>query len=258
MLFLAGALVLAAFPFKAAAQDRYVQPPPIVVSPDLSAPWVLRLTRHPVGRVVPAPSVRRRPAPLRVTVAPQPLRPAPVMRQAVPVEPRASVQTASLAAGQARDSQGMDPKFLPREVAYQGGEKPGTIIIDTAQKFLFFVEPGGKAMRYGVGVGKEGFLWKGTEHVRAKKEWPGWTPPAEMIVRERKKGRILPAHMEGGPANPLGARALYLGDTLYRIHGTNAPWTIGHNVSSGCIRMRNEDVIDLYSRVKIGAKVVVI
>jgi lipoprotein-anchoring transpeptidase ErfK/SrfK len=101
-------------------------------------------------------------------------------------------------------------------------------------------------------------MWNGTENITRKAEWPDWRPPAEMIAREKKKGRILPAMMEGGPANPLGARALYLGSTLYRIHGTNAPWTIGQNVSSGCIRMRNEDVMDLYERVQTGAKVVVL
>ena len=115
----------------------------------------------------------------------------------------------------------------------------------------------GKARRYGVGVGKAGFEWSGTERITQKKEWPSWTPPKEMIERERLKGRELPAHMEGGPANPLGARALYLGSTLYRIHGTNQPWTIGQAVSSGCIRMRNEDVMDLYERVERGAKVIV-
>ena len=112
-------------------------------------------------------------------------------------------------------------------------------------------------MRYGVGVGKEGFSWTGTEKITQKKVWPSWRPPAEMIEREKKKGRILPAFMDGGPSNPLGARALYLGSTLYRIHGTNQPWSIGQAVSSGCIRMRNEDVEDLYTRVGIGTKVIV-
>ena len=152
----------------------------------------------------------------------------------------------------------LDPKFLPQQVAYDGPGKPGDIVIDSASKFLFLVQANGKARRYGVGVGKEGFGWAGTNPITRKAEWPGWTPPAEMIARERRKGRVLPAHMEGGPANPLGARALYLGDTLYRIHGTNAPWTIGTNVSSGCIRMRNEDVIDLYERVAVGTKVIVL
>jgi lipoprotein-anchoring transpeptidase ErfK/SrfK len=147
-----------------------------------------------------------------------------------------------------------DPKFAPQLVEYSGRESAGTIVVDTPNKFLFLVQGGGKAMRYGIGVGKPGFTWSGVKTITAKKEWPAWTPPAEMLVRRPD----LPRHMEGGPANPLGARAMYLGSTLYRIHGSNEPWTIGTNVSSGCIRMRNEDVIDLYGRVNVGAKVVVI
>ena len=126
-------------------------------------------------------------------------------------------------------------------------------MIDTPKHFLYLVEADGKAMRYGIGVGRPGFTWAGEHKVSAKKEWPDWVPPPEML--ERQPG--LPHFMAGGPDNPLGARALYLGSTLYRIHGSNEPWTIGHQVSSGCIRLRNEDVIDLYSRVKVGAKVVV-
>ncbi len=151
----------------------------------------------------------------------------------------------------------MDPVFLPQTVAYDGPEASGTIIIDTNERFLYLVQSNGTAKRYGVGVGKPGFEWAGTHKITRKAEWPGWTPPSEMIEREKAKGRILPIHMEGGPNNPLGARALYLGSTLYRIHGTNAPWTIGRAVSSGCIRMRNEDVMDLYGRVGVGTKVVV-
>ena len=153
---------------------------------------------------------------------------------------------------------GLAPQFLPQDVAYSGGEAPGTIVIDPQSKFLYLVGKSGTARRYGVGVGKPGFGWHGSHPISRKAEWPGWTPPAEMIARERKKGRILPDHMEGGEANPLGARALYLGSSLYRIHGTNAPWTIGQNVSSGCIRMRNQDVMELYNRVKVGTKVVVL
>jgi lipoprotein-anchoring transpeptidase ErfK/SrfK len=152
----------------------------------------------------------------------------------------------------------LDPIYLPQTVAYSGSHAPGTIVIDTASRFLYLVGDNGQAKRYGVGVGKEGFGWTGTETVTRKAEWPAWRPPAVMIERERAKGRILPAHMPGGPANPLGARALYLGSTLYRIHGTNQPETIGRAVSSGCIRMRNEDVIDLYTRVKVGTRVVVL
>jgi lipoprotein-anchoring transpeptidase ErfK/SrfK len=148
----------------------------------------------------------------------------------------------------------MDPRYLRQEIAYSGKEEPGTVVIDTPNHFLYLVEKDGKAMRYGIGVGRPGFTWAGTHHVSAKKEWPDWVPPKEML--ERQPG--LPHFMAGGPNNPLGARAMYLGSTLYRIHGSNEPWTIGHNVSSGCIRLRNSDVIDLYDRVKVGAKVVVL
>jgi lipoprotein-anchoring transpeptidase ErfK/SrfK len=147
-----------------------------------------------------------------------------------------------------------DPKYEPQMVDYPGKESPGTIVVDTPTKFLYLVEAGGRAMRYGIGVGKPGFSWAGVKRITAKREWPDWTPPAEMLVRRPD----LPRHMEGGPANPLGARAMYLGTSLYRIHGSNEPWTIGTNVSSGCIRMRNQDVIDLYSRVTVGTKVIVI
>ncbi len=147
----------------------------------------------------------------------------------------------------------MDSKFLPAEVDYATDEKPGTIIIDTRRKYLYFVKEGGKAMRFGIGVGRQGFRWRGVEHITRKAEWPVWHPPAEMREREPH----LPERMEGGPDNPLGARAMYLGNTLYRIHGTHQPWTIGENISSGCIRLRNEDVIALYDMVQVGAKVIV-
>ena len=146
------------------------------------------------------------------------------------------------------------PEFLRQEVDYSGDEKPGAIIIDTHQRFLFFVLPHGRAIRYGVGVGRPGFEWAGVKRVTRKAEWPDWTPPVEMILRRPD----IPDHMAGGLDNPLGARALYLGSSLYRIHGTNEPWTIGTNVSSGCIRMMNEDVIDLYNRAKVGTKVTVL
>jgi lipoprotein-anchoring transpeptidase ErfK/SrfK len=148
----------------------------------------------------------------------------------------------------------MDPQFLPREVIYQGKEPPGTIVVDTPNHLLYLVEEGGRARRYGIGVGRPGFTWSGEHKVTAKKEWPDWIPPEEMLQRQPN----LPRYMPGGPTNPLGARALYLGSTLYRIHGSNEPWTIGHNVSSGCIRMRNADVIDLYERVRVGARVIVL
>jgi lipoprotein-anchoring transpeptidase ErfK/SrfK len=150
-------------------------------------------------------------------------------------------------------SRPFDPRFEKQVVDYSGTEAPGTVVVDTPNKFLYLVEGGGKALRYGIGVGRPGFTWSGVKTISAKREWPDWTPPAEMIARRPD----LPRHMEGGPENPLGARAMYLGSTLYRIHGSNEPWTIGTNVSSGCIRMRNDDVIDLYGRVNVGTKVVV-
>ncbi|WP_417769351.1 L,D-transpeptidase [Stappia sp.] len=149
-------------------------------------------------------------------------------------------------------------KFKRTEVRYRTDRKPGSIIVDTGDRYLYYVLPGGRALRYGIGVGREGFSWAGTEKVTRKAEWPGWTPPKEMIIRERKNGRNLPSYMPGGPKNPMGARALYLGHTEYRIHGTNEDWSIGRAVSSGCIRMLNEDVEDLYNRVSIGAQVTVL
>ena len=147
-----------------------------------------------------------------------------------------------------------DPQFRRQEVDYSGPEAAGTLVVDTPDRFLFLVEPNGKALRYGIGVGRPGFEWSGVKRISRKSEWPDWTPPAQMLLRRPD----LPRHMAGGPDNPLGARALYLGSSLYRIHGTNEPSTIGHNVSSGCIRMMNEDVIDLYERVSVGTKVIVL
>lgn len=135
--------------------------------------------------------------------------------------------------------------------------KPGTILIKTSERRLYLVLPNGKAIKYGVGVGRRGFAWRGRKRITRKTEWPSWTPPASMRARERRKGRILPVTMKGGPRNPLGARALYLGGSLYRIHGTNAAHTIGGAVSSGCIRMLNSEVKDLYRRVRIGTRVIV-
>ena len=139
-------------------------------------------------------------------------------------------------------------------VNYATSEAPGTIVIDTPSTYLYFVLGGGKAVRYGIGVGRDGFRWSGIKSVERKAEWPDWTPPAEMLARQP----YLPRFMAGGPGNPLGARAMYLSGSMYRIHGTNAPSTIGGRVSSGCIRMLNEDVIDLYQRVTLGSKVVVL
>jgi lipoprotein-anchoring transpeptidase ErfK/SrfK len=144
---------------------------------------------------------------------------------------------------------------LRRQVVnYRTSEAPGTIIIDTPNTFLYLVMPGGKAMRYGIGVGREGFTWAGTKTIERKAEWPDWTPPPEMIQRQP----YLPRFVAGGDGNPLGARAMYLSGSVYRIHGTNAPESIGTQVSSGCIRLLNEDVIDLYNRVHVGSKVVVL
>jgi lipoprotein-anchoring transpeptidase ErfK/SrfK len=138
-------------------------------------------------------------------------------------------------------------------VSFVSNYRPGTIIIDTAERRLYLVLPNGQALRYGIGVGRDGFRWGGVHRISAKKEWPGWTPPSQMLARRPD----LPRHMAGGIDNPLGARAMYLGSTLYRIHGSNEPETIGQAVSSGCFRMTNEDVTDLYDRVSVGATVVV-
>ena len=148
----------------------------------------------------------------------------------------------------------LSPQFRRTEIAYQTKEPAGTIIIDTSQTYLYLVLSNGKAMRYGIGVGREGFTWAGTERISRTSEWPDWHPPPEMIERQP----YLPRFMAGGESNPLGARALYLGNTLYRIHGTNQPSTIGTFVSSGCIRLTNEDVTDLYGRVQVGTRVVVL
>lgn len=139
-------------------------------------------------------------------------------------------------------------------VNYSTNEAPGTVVVDTPNTYLYFVLGGGKAIRYGIGVGREGFTWSGVKTIERKSEWPDWIPPADMLQRQP----YLPRFMAGGPGNPLGARAMYLGGTVYRIHGTNAPATIGRRVSSGCIRMLNDDVADLYGRTHIGTKVVVL
>lgn len=139
-------------------------------------------------------------------------------------------------------------------VAYDGRHAPGTIVINTSERRLYYVMGGGRAMRYAIGVGREGFQWSGVKAITNKQEWPDWRPPEDMLRRRPD----LPRYMAGGPANPLGARAMYLGSSLYRIHGSNEPDTIGTAVSSGCIRMLNEDVVDLYERVRIGTQVVVL
>jgi lipoprotein-anchoring transpeptidase ErfK/SrfK len=152
------------------------------------------------------------------------------------------------------DDEQLDPKWQKTVVFYRTNEAPGTIIISTNQRFLYVVQGGGRALRYGIGVGRDGFQWQGLVRITKKQEWPDWTPPPEMIQRQP----YLPRWMAGGPGNPLGARALYLGRTEYRIHGTNQPQTIGTAVSSGCFRLTNPDVMDLYARVPIGTKVIVL
>jgi lipoprotein-anchoring transpeptidase ErfK/SrfK len=157
-------------------------------------------------------------------------------------------------APQSFESTQQSDRFRRQVVDYSTREAPGTVIVDTPHTYLYYVLGNGKAIRYGIGVGREGFTWSGTETITRKAEWPDWTPPPEMVARQP----YLPRFMAGGPENPMGARAMYLGGTIYRIHGTNAPSTIGGQVSSGCIRMVNEDVIDLYSRVNVGTKVIVL
>src|ERR1700756_3675448 len=153
----------------------------------------------------------------------------------------------------ADDGYRLDPEWQKQMVLYRTAEPPGTIIVSTAERHLYLIEPGGRALRYGIGVGRDGFQWQGMVTITNKKEWPDWTPPPEMIERQP----YLPRWMAGGPGNPLGARAMYLGTTVYRIHGTNRPDTIGTKVSSGCFRLVNNDVADLYDRVPVGTKVVI-
>jgi lipoprotein-anchoring transpeptidase ErfK/SrfK len=151
------------------------------------------------------------------------------------------------------DEENLPPTFQRQPVFYRTSEPPGTIVVTTSQRYLYVVQGNNRAMRYGIGVGREGFQWAGQLTISRKAEWPDWTPPPEMIQRQP----YLPRFMAGGPGNPMGARALYLGGTVYRIHGTNQPHTIGHAVSSGCFRLVNKDVINLYERVPVGTRVVV-
>jgi lipoprotein-anchoring transpeptidase ErfK/SrfK len=226
LLLLPLAALLAAGP-ASAASNLVVPRPPAVLSPDLTEPWLLQM----------------KPGKKRTSLS------YPATRTALnrPAAFRAPSRTPA-------NARQVDPKFLPQVVDYGGMEPKGTIVIDTEARFLYLVQGDGKAERYGVGVGRPGFEWAGEHKVTRKAEWPDWVPPDEM--RERVPN--LPVSMKGGPDNPLGARALYLGSTLYRIHGSNEPWTIGKAVSSGCIRMRNEDVMDLYEKVKVGTRVIVL
>ena len=278
------AAALIALPISPAnAGERYSTPPPIVLSPDLTSPWIMQLRNAPEPRQKTQQRTRtvkrtqqryssqtqrhhRRSGEATGIFSgfkkreSQQVR---VQRRKKKVAynrvqtPRSGTVDSATYIRQQQAQRPIDPKFLPRTISYQTKQKPGTILIDTSTRYLYLVLGNGKARRYGVGVGKQGFSWSGTERITRKAQWPSWRPPAQMIARERKKGRELPAFMPGGPENPMGARALYLGSTLYRIHGTNQPWTIGQAVSSGCIRMRNEDVMDLYERARKGAKVIV-
>jgi lipoprotein-anchoring transpeptidase ErfK/SrfK len=180
------------------------------------------------------------PLPLFPFIMTPPVQSAPQAQPAPEMESRPAIETPA--------------RFKRQIVSYATHEPPGTIVIDTPNTYLYLVLGNGQAMRYGIGVGRDGFTWSGVQTITRKAEWPDWTPPPEMIARQP----YLPRHMAGGPGNPLGARAMYLGNTVYRIHGTNAPETIGTHVSSGCIRLTNENVADLYSRVGVGTKVVVL
>lgn len=194
-------------------------------------------------------------APTAQAMAASPSRPAAFMASAEPQDPDDATPAAALrpVPGYEAPRKAIDPLYVRQEVPFAGAEAPGTIVVDTTNKLLYLVEGGGQALRYGIGVGRPGFLWAGEKTITRKAEWPSWTPPADMLKRRPD----LPAHMEGGIANPLGARAMYLGSSLYRIHGTNEPDTIGTNVSSGCIRLTNDDVADLFGRVRVGTRVVV-
>jgi lipoprotein-anchoring transpeptidase ErfK/SrfK len=178
------------------------------------------------------------------------------MRPPAGIDPTRQAAVAALPPEERPDAQPRElPAHLRRQIVdFPTKEAAGTVIIDTANTYLYLMLGHGKAVRYGIGVGREGFTWSGVERISKMAEWPDWHPPAEMIDRQP----YLPRMMAGGPSNPLGARALYLGSTVYRIHGTNQPSTIGQFVSSGCIRMLNEDVEDLYSRVTVGTRVVVL
>jgi lipoprotein-anchoring transpeptidase ErfK/SrfK len=194
-----------------------------------------------IGAIAFSASAAASPLPLFPFMTPPPLQSAPPQLQAAPSEDEGSAVEM--------------PARLKRQVVnYATREAPGTIIIDTPNTYLYYVIGGGQAIRYGIGVGRDGFTWSGTQSVTKKAEWPDWTPPPEMIARQP----YLPRYRAGGPGNPLGARAMYLGGTVYRIHGTNAPETIGTHVSSGCIRLTNADVSDLYARVSVGTKVIVL
>ena len=218
--------------------------PTVSGDPAIDAQWIWQLRKPPAvcGACTPIDQTGR--VRLRRLAAPHVRRATPVV-----IAPQRAIVAAPLRA--------VDPAYLPAVVAFKTSHRPGTIVIDTSARYLYLVLEDGKAQRYGVGVGRDGFGWSGAVKVGRKAEWPTWTPPAAM----RKRQPHLPVSMKGGKNNPLGARALYLyrggSDTLFRIHGSNEPWTIGQRVSSGCFRMRNEDVTSLYGQVSVGARVVV-
>ena len=214
-------------------QQRYAAPPQYVAPPQYAPPQYQQPYPQQQTYIAPPgyPDGGQGGRPLYVNTAPQ-------------VDPMLEPQ---------RPGHQLDPAVGRQELILPAPEQPGAGRGGKPKQFLFLVLPGNRALRYGIGVGRPGFTWSGVHTVSAKKEWPDWVPPKEMLERQP----YLPHFMPGGPNNPLGARAMYLGSTLYRIHGSNEPWTIGQNVSSGCIRMRNDDVMDLYSRVKVGTKVVV-
>lgn len=197
----------------------------------------------------------RRLAPEPATYAPPPVQPDPFYAAMYAARPNERFPIPAV------DVTRVDHRFLRQEVSYATGEEPGTIVVDTSERFLYFVREGGRALRYGVGVGREGLSWSGRAQIQMKREWPRWTPTQNMIRRDPALARYS-GGMEPGLDNPLGARALYLfengRDTLYRLHGTNEPWSIGMAMSSGCIRLFNQDIIDLYERTPIGTRVVVL
>ena len=255
----AAAVLAVATSAEAQAQARYAEPGAygggLIEFLVTGQPGAPRRAAAPTAYAHAAPQVVRPgpmlnagdPVPVQAATAPE--RYAALPRQGMRAEPAADPYGAAPDDG--RIARTLDPRFSRQEVAFTGSQRPGTIVIDTPAKFLYLVQPGNRALRYGIGVGRPGFAWSGSKTVSRKAEWPGWTPPPEMLVRRPD----LPRHMEGGPDNPLGARALYLGSSLYRIHGTNEPHTIGQSVSSGCIRMMNADVVDLYERVPVGTRV---
>jgi lipoprotein-anchoring transpeptidase ErfK/SrfK len=233
-----------ALPYPSEGETSVLRPPAFVTPEGEAAPAA------PFGHM-PSPEIQRGDVTPSAPVGPGGLRPPagigapePSIMSLLPPEDQPEI-------GQPK---GLPPQFQRTLVDYRTQEPAGTIIIDTPHTYLYLVLPNGKAMRYGIGVGREGFTWAGTERVSRMAEWPDWHPPEEMIERQP----YLPRFMAGGEGNPLGARALYLGKTLYRIHGTNQPSTIGSFVSSGCVRLVNDDIADLYQRVQVGTRVVVL